>query len=207
MLARRPLLLLVPAIVAAAGCLEADAPSAGDEAGADAPTAGGQREAQRLEWKGHVVFGVLDAFAHDQPTEEPIFGVQQAGFNVHLEEMPEAIEVRVDWTAPPGAPAGFRMHPHFLVGDDASGTTRYYGYFSPMYTTAPGCIRIPAADMAAGLWPMMIHPNPNTVQADFTLTVGVVGATPMLMKDLHGHRADGNYVIEDHAEEECQFLV
>jgi hypothetical protein len=196
----KTLIAMLVGTILVAGCTS-PAPAETNPGALEAPAAAAL-EPFELVWKGNVVVGVLDARNHDQPGEQVIFPFQKAGFNMEIKDMPEAIEVRVDWSGP----GSFRLHPHYYKGDDASGTTQYYGYHSPTYTDGTGCIRLTDADMAPGVWPMMIHPGFDTRNIEFTITVGILGATGTVMPDLHGHRADGNYVIEEHEIAECQFL-
>lgn len=154
-----------------------------------------------VKLQGNVVFGVLDVQNHDQPTEQAIFPFQKAGWNLQIDDVPQAIEVRVDWTGD----GEFMLHPHWLKGDEA-GRTKYYGYHSPTYDTGTGCIRLPEEDLTTGVWPMMVHPGFQTTNTAFTITVGIVGADATVRPELHGHRADGMYDIEEHKVGECQFL-
>jgi len=155
-----------------------------------------------LELKGNVVVGALDIKNHDQPTEQVIFPLQKAGWNIKIDETPKAIEVRVDWE---GA-GSFMLHPHYYIGDDSNGVTQYYGYHSPRFTDGTGCIRLTDADLQPGVWPMMVHPGADTRDVEFTITVGILGAQANVLPEMHGHRADGNYVITEHEVSECQFL-
>lgn len=197
---RTGILLVLAAL--AAGCVTPTESSVANN-GLEAPSVDALAEPFILEWKGHVVVGALDVKNHDQPTEQFIFPYQQAGFNIEVPDAPQAIEVRVDWKGE----GSFHMHPHWLKGDDATGQTQYYGYFSPEYTTGTGCIRLPEEDMAPGVWPMMIHPGWTNANIDFTITVGLLGTTAKVLPEMHGHRADGNYYIADHEVLECQFLA
>lgn len=163
-------------------------------------------EVYELEWQGHVVLGPVDWFMHMQPTEPLLYDIQPAGFSMGIDDVPQAIEVRLEWE---GAGA-FHLHPHYVVEHDADtgGDTHYYGYWSDRLTESPACIRIPDADMAAGQWQMMIHPADNTMRdVDFTITVGVLGAEGRVLPEMHGHRADGDSHLEDHGWEPCQFML
>lgn len=165
-----------------------------------------EAEIHRIEWEGYILHSALDPFAHMKDPETVIYPVQQAGFLVEIDEPPEAIEVMVSWD---DADAGFRLHPHYTAKYDRAlgGETLYYGYLSEMFDASPGCVRIPVADMAAGTWPMMIHPASGTTDVDYTITVGIVGAAGVVLEERHGHRSDGPAPVEDHGVEPCQFLV
>lgn len=197
----RTLGILLVLVALLAGCAAPAAP-ASDDASIEAESVMPAVEPFLLELKGHTVTGVIDQPNHAQPFETVIFNVQQAGWNVKIDEVPQAIEVRVDWKGE----GAFTLHPHFYKGDDASGQTIYYGYHSQQFTTGTGCIRLTDADMAAGVWPMMVHPSAETQNMPFTITVGILGAEGVLMDDLHGHRADMNFDIQEHEIGECQFL-
>ncbi len=191
--------LAVAACLLLSGCL-------GDEAVVDAAPeeASAAEEPFLLEWNGYVAHGMVDVFMHVQPTEPLLYAVQPAGFSMEIPDQPEAIEVQVAWDGD----AGFYLHPHYVVEEEPAmgGTTTYYGYFSDLFETSPGCIRIPADDMAAGTWQMMIHPTSNTVDTDFTITVGIVGAQGKVLPEMHGHRFDGETDLQDHGWEPCQLL-
>lgn len=190
-----------------AGCVTPAAiPASTSTSGARA-VAASTMELQRIVWHGHVTEGMLDVFMHDAPTEGVFWPLQQAGFLVNFSEAPQFIEVRVDWTGPPGS--SFMMHPHYLKGSE-NGVTVYDGYMSKTFTDGTGCMRIPPSDMRAGIWPMMIHPGDGpgraTVMTDFTLTVGYVGGHGAIVpNELHGHH--GNFRIDDRKSEPCQALV
>ncbi len=192
------ILLVLAALLA--GCTAPAAP-ASEDAAIEAESIGATAEPFLLELKGNVIVGPLDYQNHDQPGEQFIFPYQKAGWNVQIDEVPQAIEVRVDWEGD----GEFALHPHWLKGDEA-GRTKYYGYHSEQFTSGTGCIRLPDEDMTTGVWPMMIHPGPQTVDIEFTITVGILGADASVRPELHGHRADGMYDIEEHKPGECQFL-
>lgn len=185
-----------------AGCAD-EAPGLGEEAAADDGAA--PVEPHLIEWHGHIVHSRLDFLAHTKDPETVLFPLQQAGFLVEVHDVPEAIEVMVSWNGD----AGFRLHPHYKAEDDPGlgGDTLYYGYLSDMFDQSPGCIRVPAEDMAAGVWPMMIHPRDGTMGVDYTITVGIVGAEGHVMDERHGHRSDGEAPVVDHGVEPCELLV
>ncbi len=197
---------LLMATIMVSGCLGDGGPATGTTA--DDPTYEEPNEAsiQRVEWDGYILHWALDPFAHMKDPETIVYPVQQAGFLVEIKEPPKAIEVMVAWDDPD---AGFRLHPHYTAKYDRElgGETLYYGYLSEMFQASPGCVRIPDADMAAGTWPMMIHPASGTMDVEYTITVGIVGAAGVVLDDRHGHRSDGPAPVEDHGIEPCEFLV
>jgi hypothetical protein len=199
----KPIAWTILAILAA-GCVTPAASVTPASSPATSTAAAQAEPPQIIKWTGHIVQGQLDYFGHDQPFEQFIFPVQQAGFLLNITPAPKAIEVRVDWKDAKGA--SFMLHPHYDLGDAANGTTMYNGYLSPMYTQSPGCIRIPDNEMAAGVWPMMVHPGQTTVDVTFTITVAVFDAHAAILPQLHGHRADGKYYIYDHHVEPCRVL-
>lgn len=192
---------LLLASTALSGCLGEEGSPTTDVPAAPEPEAA---VPHIIEWNGHITHSALDMFAHMKDPEKIVWPVQQAGFLVEIDEMPEAIEVMVSWEGN----AGFYLHPHYTAESDPAigGDTLYYGYFSELFTSSPGCIRIPQADMAAGEWPMMIHPQRGTMDVDYTITVGILGAEGKVPPDMHGHRTDGDSPVEDHGIEECVFL-
>ncbi len=203
-------LLLIPvALLLVAGCIGIGDASDIDEGSTEEPLTATQDEATEvepflMELDGYVLVGYLDIFMHLHPTETLLYDVQPSGWSFEVDEVPEAIEMRVDWDTD----ADFRLHPHFVVDHDESpgGSTEYYGYFSPWFDESPGCVRIPAEDMAAGTWQAMIHPSGTAVDTPFTVTVGIVGAQAELLDEIHGHRADGTWTLEDRGWEPCEFL-
>lgn len=196
----RTLGILLVSIALLAGCT-APASPASDDGVMETETKSASAEPFTIKLLGNVIVGVLDVQNHDQPAEGAIFPFQKAGWNLQIDEVPEAIEVRVDWEGD----GQFMLHPHWLKGDEG-GRTKYYGYHSEQFTSGTGCIRLPEADMTTGVWPMMIHPGFQTVDTEFTITVGIIGAEASVRPELHGHRADGAYDIEEHEVGECQFL-
>jgi len=196
----RTLGILLVSIALLAGCTTP--PATPNEAAAiDTSSVSESVEPFLLKLEGNVIVGVLDRRNHDQPGEQVIFPVQKAGWNIQIDEVPQAIEVRVDWEGD----GAFTLHPHWYKGEEG-GRTKYYGYHSQQFTSGTGCIRLPEADMTTGVWPMMIHPGMQTMNAEFTITVGIIGADASVRPELHGHRADGKYDIEEHKVGECQFL-
>lgn len=192
--------ILLVLVALLAGCTAPAAPTA-DEPENDVVAAAPASDVFTIELKGNVIAGVLDLRNHDQPGEQVIFPFQKAGWNLQIDEVPQAIEVRVDWEGD----GAFMLHPHWLKGDEG-GRTKYYGYHSDQFTSGTGCIRLPDEDMATGVWPMMVHPAFQTVNTEFTITVGILGAEASVRPELHGHRADGAYDIDDHGVADCEFL-
>lgn len=198
----RALPILLLAMMAMSGCISDS--QVGPMPNSDVSTEPIMDAPQILEWIGHTAVANLDMLAHMKDPEGVIYPVQQAGFLVDIPEVPTAIEVMVSWEGN----GGYMLHPHYTAENDEAlgGDTLYYGYMSEMFSESPGCIRIPAADMAAGTWPMMIHPSSSTRDSDYTITVGIVGATGTIPDKMHGHRSDGDSPVEDHGVEPCEFL-
>lgn len=197
---RSLIVLLVPAIVLA-GCA-APADEALDQV-QDLPVDVAEPELFLTEFVGHTMVGAADTLAHQLPFETYLWNAQQAGWLLELKEKPAAIEVRVDWEGE----GAYRLHPHLYLGDDDQGVTQYYGYHSETFTGGTGCIRLNPEDMAAGIWPMMVHPASDMVMGDFTITVGVLGVQGEVLPEMHGHRADMNYVITDRDVFPCEYLA
>lgn len=198
-------ILVVMIVAGLSGCLSGGENPAGATAADEDQQPEATAEVQLLEWDGHIVHSALDSAAHFKDPETVLYPVQQAGFIVVLQEAPQAIEVMISWEDPE---AGFRLHPHYTAENDPElgGDTLYYGYLSDMFDESPGCIRIPSEDMAAGKWPMMMHPRSGTMDADYTITVAIQGAEGTILDDMHGHRSDGDSPVVDHGVEACQLL-
>ncbi len=185
------------------GCIADDTPV--DPAVDDASVTELVAEPQIIEWDGYTTHAVFDPLAHMKDPETVLWPIQQAGFLVEIADVPEAIEVMVSWEGD----AGYMLHPHYTAENDEAlgGDTLYYGYPSEMFTTSPGCIRLPAEDMAAGMWPMMVHPQSGTMNHAFTITVGILGAEGVVLDDMHGHRSDGASPVDNREVDPCAFLV
>lgn len=194
----RFLLLAIPLIVA--GCVTPPV----DEAAA--PNAATASEALAIEpvvldWKGHVSLSELGMFMHRRPTEDVFWPIHQEGFLLDVQELPQAMEVAVEWTnLPDGARQMIMLHSH-----KAEGTNAYVEHVTEFDEAAPKCLRVPAADLAAGHWQVMIHQDGAT-NADFTLKVITVGGKAVVDdSDLHGHKPeDGAFEVEEHEIEPCQ---
>lgn len=198
-------MVLVLVAMTLAGCADSDPPSPEGRDGAS-DNEGASPALQIIDWDGYVAHAALDGLAHMKDPETVLFPVQQAGFLVEIDPAPQAIEVMVSWDDPE---AGFRLHPHYTARYDEQpgGETLYYGYRSDMFDASPGCVRVPQADMAAGTWPMMIHPADGTMDVEYTITVGIVDATGVVLDERHGHRSDGPSPVEDHGVDPCRLLM
>lgn len=170
----RPLLVLTLALLAAAasGCIRAPAePLAQNDVtaapAADAPLA----EPQVLSWDGHITASPFGALAHSRDTEAAAFPVQTEGFVLDVTEVPQSMEVGLDWPGP-GTAMVMVSTPHV----DGKGVE----YFTGMAEAGAQCLAIPAEGLMTGAWSVMIHTD-GAVNADYTFTVTTVGGAAAIL--------------------------
>lgn len=201
-------LLALTAVMMLSGCIEggAETNGVGTEGDPSGDTSDVSQEAPFiLEWDGYVAAAPVDVFMHIRPTEDVLYEVQPAGFSLDVTGEPTAIEVMIQWEGD----GAFVLHPHYVVDHEAElgGDTEYYGYLSDTFEESGGCMQIPVEDVVAGQWQMMIHPRDNNmVDTSFTITMGVLGGEAEEREEFHGHRWDGDTIMEDHGYDACSFL-
>jgi hypothetical protein len=215
----RPSLLVLLGAALLAGCVQpAPAATGVDASSADAPAT----PPQLLAWKGHIFTPAFTVLSHGQPEETVSYPIQQEGFMFHVMEAPRAMEIRLDWTGSPDAV--FTINPHFMKShqngsidvppfvDD--GSTTFLNYHTKASSLNPQCLRIPAADLQAGMWEAMVHAVPQQAKpgagavlpVDFTLTIGLDGGMGEILADeRHGHKDKA--VFEEHTSEPCTMLM
>lgn len=196
----RSLALLVACTAALAGCV---APPASESL--DAASAPGEAAApvafETLEWSGHVMTSEGEMFTHIRPTEDALWGVEQEGI---LAEVPEGVtdlEVALHWDGP----GEFMIMLHSHKGDGG-----YVEHITELDDVNPKCLRVPAEDVTAGHWQVMVH-SQGAQMTDYTLyTVTVGGAATFVEDERHGHMfteiVTGND-IEEHEIEPCSMWV
>lgn len=181
-----------------AGCI--DASGAVEPAARPEPTADTVAPVGQVDWTGHVLASETDALMHTAPTEGLLWPYEQAGVIVEIPEGVTAIEVAVAWEG--DGSFGIHLHSHNNDGE-------YVGHrsTSEQWSQDPHCIRVPAADVAAGHWMVMIHSR-SARQADFTMSVLTQSVTPSLVEDeRHGHDRVAEFLSgedrEEHESEAC----
>ena len=184
-------LILVLVAPLAAGCIGASEP-AQESVAAAAPAAAltAPLEAPHVEtaiWRGHVLLGAAaDIPAHWDPPERHLKKLMNEGFSVHIGENVTALEFRLEWEGAPGSRLLFMSHsPH-----DQGVRMREYQTSSFGSEAREQCFRIPAADLAeipAGHWHPMFHPEPAAANVRATITVSAIGTVPMIEPHPHGH--------------------
>jgi hypothetical protein len=184
-----------------AGCVAAP-DTTGDAV--DAASARGADEAwpepEVFDWSGHVIASELEGPTHFRPTEDALWPAFQEGVMFHVEEIPEAMEVSLDWTG--GGSFMIMLHSH-----KAGGTNAYVEHITKLDDQNPKCLRVPTADLAEGHWQVMVH-SEGARNADFTLHVALAGGKGALdLEERHGHwPQDGSFEIDEHEIEACSMM-
>lgn len=193
----RTLLVLVPLALALAGCIAPTPESSTDAAAAGDSTEMPAGEPAVVDWSGVVFDSETEVLSHQQPSEQAIWPIQQEGFLLHVAEVPQAMEVSLDWEG-----AGEMMI--MLHSHKADGTNTYVEHITDMDDANPKCLRVPAADLAEGHWQIMVHSRGMT-QVPFNLHVATWGGEAALDdSEYHGHwPQDGAFEVDEHAIEAC----
>lgn len=194
----------LPALLAAlllAGCVSPNGAVEGASAPDASAAAGALPAPQVFDWSGHVVASEVELPTHFRPTEDVMWPYFQEGVLLHVEEVPQAMEVSLDWTGD-GA-FMIMLHSH-----KADGTNVYVEHITEQDVQQPKCIRVPTADLTEGHWQVMVHSN-GAHDADFTLHVALAGGKGALdLEERHGHWwQDGFPDADRHDIEPCSMLV
>jgi hypothetical protein len=154
-------------------------------------------EPEIFDWTGHVVASEIEGPTHQRPTEDLLWPAFQEGILFHVEDVPEAMEVSLDWT---GAGSFMIM----LHSHKADGTNAYVEHVTELDDQNPKCLRVPTADLAEGHWQVMVHSD-GAQDVDFNLHIGLVGGAGEIdLTDKHGHwPQDGAFEIDEHDIEPC----
>lgn len=149
---------------------------------------------QVLTWKGYMVAGAAsEAPAHFRATETAVAPLWKSGFNLHVHELPDVVEIMVDWTSASPSQLMFMAH----VSADERNPRDWVEYefpkdamSQPMWPTdGPLCMRIPTNNVAPGHWHIMSHSRyGRDIQLTFTITT--VGGHVEIPTGLHGHDLD-----------------
>ncbi len=128
-----------------------------------------------LGWQGRLVLGAADEIpAHMDETEPLTHSAMNKSFQVEVSEVPESVDVRVDWDSP----AAWIM----LMVVEPEGQGPLQVRTVPVNPVVPGkhyyasegplCIHLPTETMQTGMWMVMVH-SAAAVDAtlDFTVTV------------------------------------
>ena len=195
---RLPLALLASCLLAT-GCIDTSQPLA--SADADLQEAPVPPTPQVFDWTGHVVASDLEGPTHQRPTEDVLWPVFQEGILFSVDELPQAMEVSLDW-------AGEGEFMIMLHSHKEHGTNVYTEHVTDLDGTNPKCLRVPTEDLVEGAWQVMVHSD-GAVQTDFTLHVGLVGGDGHIIEDdRHGHWPhDGAFQVDEHDVLPCSFLL
>ena len=133
---------------------------------------------------GWVVGAAFEPTAHFVPSEEVTAPLWRSGFILDITEVPQDLQLRLDWTAAPGTRMLLMAHaPHDHHRPEEKGWSEYTTEFSDQ---SPLCIRIPPEDLLPGYWYVMTH---SQVSADvaFTITATTLGGAVEILPGPHGH--------------------
>ncbi|HEV8360373.1 MAG TPA: hypothetical protein VGR28_07975 [Candidatus Thermoplasmatota archaeon] len=187
-------LALVPVV---AGCLAPAAPlESTAPAAASLPT--DALAPVELTWEGYMVAGAASEIpAHFSATETAVAPLWKSGFNLMVEEVPQVVEIMVDWTAASPTQLMFMAHvPH----DEATPRDWWEYEYPSGHMTAPLwpaegplCMRIPSDEVAPGHWHIMSHSRYGAdIRVTFTITT--VGGVVSIPDGEHGHALDAEEV-------------
>ncbi|HUR68658.1 MAG TPA: hypothetical protein VM370_05375 [Candidatus Thermoplasmatota archaeon] len=192
--ASRMRILLALAALVAAGCVT---PAASDDVAPAGASLSGAPVPEVFDWTGHVVASEIEGPTHFRPTEDALWPVFQEGIMFHVEEVPQAMEVSLDWTG--DGEFMIMLHSH-----KADGTNTYVEHITELDATNPKCLRVPTADLTEGHWQVMVH-SEGAKNADFNLHVALFGGAGMIdMEERHGHwPQDGDFAVDEHEIEAC----
>ena len=193
--------VLLTLALLSAGCVAGPEPI--DEAAATDAAAGASASDAELsvfDWTGHVIASEIEGPTHQRPSEDVLWPVFQEGIMFHVQEIPEAMEVSLDWTG-----AGefmIMLHSH-----KAEGTNTYVEHITELDDVNPKCLRVPAVDITEGHWQVMVHSN-GAQDVDFNLHVALLGGAGAIdLEERHGHwPQDGAFEVEEHEIEPCSLL-
>lgn len=155
---------------------------------------------ETLEWSGHVMTSTGEVLTHFRPTEDVLRPVEQEGILVDVPEGITALEVALHWEGP----GEFMIMLHSHKGEGG-----YVEHITELDDVDPKCLRVPAEDVTAGHWQVMVH-SQGAQQTDFTLEVLTVGGAATMLDERHGHATNeavtGND-IDKHEPEACTMYV
>lgn len=153
-----------------------------------------------FNWTGRVLDTDSEDYTHVRPTEDALWPVSKSGILFSVDKLPQTMEVSLDWKG--SGQFKIMLHSH-----KAHGTNVYVEHVTKMDRENPKCLRVPAKDLAEGVWQVMVHSN-RTMQTDFTLHIGLLGGAGHIIEDeRHGHWVqDGDFKVDLHDIEPCRLL-
>lgn len=170
--------LLVPSLFAAlaAGCVGSPATPEGPVDTASVPI--DAPAPALLTWEGYMRVGAAyDVPAHWEETSGPLRPVWSKGFELHVQEAPQAMEVTLSWTAPFARLLLMVTEPH----DDEPLAV----YESPATDQSPICFGIPTDALRPGVWKVMAH-SELAVEAALSFEVALTaGAAAIVDEPAH----------------------
>jgi hypothetical protein len=187
-------------VLVLAGCAAPGGKGAAGDVGNSGTVLGEALAPQVIDWTGHVLASEVDNSTHFRPTEDALWPAYQSGFLFEVDELPQAMEVALDWEG--SGRLMIMLHSH-----KDHGTNVYVEHVSKKDYENPKCVRVPTVDLAHGTWQVMVHSD-EAMQTDFTLRVGLVGGAGHVIEgERHGHwYQDGQFDVDKHAIEPCQVL-
>ena len=174
--------LLVLAVLAAAlpGCMGSDASGDGLDAAATATDAPALPIVPRvLTWNGHIraglVFHDVPGHTHELgPALEPLWNMS---FMLDVREPPSLLQVQLDWDA-----TAARLL--LMVGDEAEASEPVVVY-EAVGDAPPLCLVVPADRVGVGMWSVMAHSEPASVDAELTFTVTIADGDVRFVPEAH----------------------
>lgn len=192
------LVLSASIVLLFAGCVNAPADAPVEAASTEATTWSDLPEPQLFEWSGHVIASELEGPTHSRPTEDAMWPLFQEGILFHVDEIPQAMEVALEWSGE--GEFMIMLHSH-----KADGTNTYVEHITELDAENPKCLRVPTEDLADGHWQVMVH-SEGAKQTEFTLGVRLFGGAGAIVEDdRHGHwPQDGSFEVDEHEILPCE---
>lgn len=179
------------AIAAAGFVVTSASPEPADATPAAAADASTAREETIFTWDGYAkAGGANEVLAHLSDTEALVEPVWRTGFNLQVEEVPESVEIRVDWSSGTPSEVMFMAHvpydaarPHEWIEFET-----HHQQDARWATEGPLCMRIPTAEVAPGPWHVMAHSRYG-LDIAIAFTITMIGGAASIPEGTHGHAA------------------
>lgn len=179
--------LVLAAAALMAGCVSV--PSAEEDVAPQDAATVPAAEPVVQEFEGHMTASALAPLAHqNSDMEMMVADVQREGFLLEVAEVPDVLQIDLEWTAlTPMAEMATMVN----VPTSTDGTV--LDFFSEWSGSGSVCIRIPVEDIQVGPLSVMAHSR-NAADVDYVIRVTTIGGDVTLHAD-RGHmeveREDG----------------
>jgi hypothetical protein len=181
-------------LVAVAGCLSTGTSAGSGEANVPtaAPTPGPGASSRPAEaspfrapavwtvanWTGFMKIGAADeAPSHVQETNAATSGIWSPSFHYGVQQVPQALEIRLDWTAAAGQIEFMVVLPGNGTNDEAMVETGFADH-------GPLCARLPTDHLVPGTYSVMAH-SQYAVDARLLFSVLSLGGNGRLVDEPH----------------------